>query len=152
MVGLANAEASKSLLQMFLPMTPDEKYNDIQIQRLNVPVPIPVNLAFIGDTLLLCNDLDAMKKVMDATVNKKATGLFQSFDPPLDPAVPRYNALIINPSYITNVLFPVAMMAGGVPQDIVDKIEPVTKNVKQLCITGDMRGNWLEKSTKIYLK
>lgn len=152
MVQLANAESTKGLLQMLVPTTPGETYNEVEINTIAAPIPIPLSIAFQGDMVMVSNSIDDMKKIIDLIKENKTTGLFAKLQPPLDPATPRYNAVVLNTSLVTDVVVPIAMLMGGglgEAQPIVDQVSALVREVRLL---SEMNGTWAESKVAVYLK
>ncbi len=155
-VGLANVDQVKGLLMTFglgAPGAgPAETYNGVEIWAVPFPLPTPIHYAFVKDTLVAANDLAQLKTVIDLLQSGGTTALFESLEPPLDPNVPRYGALLLKASLLTEVIVPVS---GGVRGEaepeakaIADKVPEVFREVP---MTQDVVNNWQESRMVVYL-
>lgn len=151
MISLAKPEETKGLLQMLVPAMPGEKYEDVDIQALAVPSPIPVSIAYPGDMILVSNNVDGMKKIIDLQKSKGATKFLASLEPPLDPKVPRYSAIMVNAKLISDVLIPISSLAPVIPSNVMDvaqKLAPVLHDVR---LVNEMNGDWHVNKLSVHL-
>lgn len=142
MVSLAKPDETKGLLQMLVPAMPGEKHGDVDIQQLAVPIPVQFSISYPGDMILLSNNVDGMKKIIDLQKSKGATKFLASQNPPLDPATPRYLAALVNSKLLTDVLLPLSTLGVKLPgeaQDIATKVAPALHDVR---IVNEVEGTW----------
>ncbi len=152
MVSLANPEPTKGLLQMLVPTMPGETHNDVEISTIAAPIPVPLSIAFLDDVLLAANDTDKMKAIIDMLKEKKQSKLFASLEPPLDTAVPRFNALLVNTSLLTDVVVPMAALAGGLPPDLEPVFDEVGAELREVRMLAEIDGSWQVSRLSVYLK
>jgi len=152
LANLGNPEEAKSVIEDLSPLTPGETHEGVDISTLALPLPIPLFLAFPQDTIVLGNDKENLKIIIDHIKNKTASGLFASLDPPLDPATPRYSAIVINTKLITDVVIPLSGLAGGIPPEAQTYVNVVTDILRELRITKEQEGDWAEGRVSLFLK
>jgi hypothetical protein len=152
MVRLSNAESTKGLLQMLVPMMPGETYNEVEISTIAAPIPVPLSIAFVGDMVMVSNSVDEMKKIVDLNKENKYTELFAKLEPPLDAATPRYSALVVNSKLITDVVTPIASLMGGGLGEAQPVIDQVTAVAREIRVMSEMNGSWMTSKVTIYLK
>lgn len=151
MISLAKPDETKGLLQMLVPAAPGEKYGDVDIQTLAVPIPIAFNIAYPGDMILLSNSIEGMKKVIDLQKSNGKTNFLASLTPPLDPATPRAQAIMINSKLITDVLLPLSSLGVKLPGDVSEiatKLGPVLHDVR---LVNEVNGTWRVDKLSIHL-
>lgn len=156
MLALADPESTKGLLQMFIPAMPGETYTpeggqDVEISSIAAPIPIPLSIAYPGDMVLVSNNTDGMKKIIDHMAAESTSELFAALEPPLDPEVPRYNGIVFNSKLIED-LMPVVMLAGGDVRDAQPVIEQITPVVREVRAFSEMHGVWSVTNVSVYLK
>lgn len=152
LVRLSNPEPTKGLIQAFVPTMPSETYNEVDISAVQAPTPVPLSIAFPGDTLFVSNSLDKMKPVIDLLKENKTTNLFATLQPPLDPNVPRYSLLTLNASLLSDVVVPLASLAGGVPNEAKPIIDQVSSVLSEVRAVSEMAGSWQVSKVSLYLK
>jgi len=152
LMGLSNPEPTKGLIQALVPTMPSETYNEVEIGAIQAPTPVPLSIAFAGDTLFVSNSVDKMKPVIDLLKESKTTNLFAALQPPLDPNVPRYSLLMLNASLLTDVVVPLASLAGGVPEEAKPIIDQVTSVLGEVRAVSEMAGSWQISKVSLYLK
>jgi hypothetical protein len=158
MVGLANPEQTKAMIQLLAPMTPvgegegeGEGEAPGAIQQLALPLPIPIFIAFPGDTLMLSNDKDKLKSAIGMFDKKESGGLLKSLVPPIDPATPISTLLSVKSDLITKVVLPLSSLTGGgIPPQFQDPINKVTSALKEVRMVNFMQGTWMEGSLALY--
>jgi hypothetical protein len=143
MAAMSNPEQTKGLIKSLAAITPQETYNEIEIGRLTVPLPISPLVAFAGDTLVLATNLDKLKATLDAFKAAGPSAFFASLDPPFQADLPRYGALIIHSDLVSNLL-QFGLAAGAIPPEYQKILEKVAQVVKDLRATSDVRNNWQE--------
>lgn len=145
MLGLANPENTKATLQAFVPQLAGggENYNNVDIASVQLPLPVPLKLAFVEDVLLASTDEAALKGIIDLLQEKKTSALFESLDPPLDPATPRYSALVLKTSLVAQAVQMFAPMAGGVPPEAQAGLDAFQGLVRDVRFMQEMDGDWL---------
>jgi hypothetical protein len=154
LAGISNVDKAKSLLQTLvpaMPAMPAEPYNGVDISTLPIPM-MPLHFAFAENTLAICNDLDKLKGIIDMVKGTTTSKLFASLDPPMDPATPRYFAMLVKSSLIPGVMTPLAIfmpsISPGLQGPMVDRLIGV---VRELRMTKDLKGSWIEGRLTIHL-
>lgn len=152
MLSLSNPEPTKGLLQMLVPMMPDESLKDYGISSVAAPIPVPLSIAFEGNMVLVSNNVDGMKKIIDLSRTQTTSGLFAALDPPMDPDTLRYQALVLNTKLITEIVMPLMSLAGGMDpktQPVVDAVGGVVREVRMV---SEMDGTWNKGVLTVDLK
>lgn len=154
MVNLADPEATRNMLQAMLglPMQPDESYKDVGIMQLEM-VPTPegqeIHFAFPGDTMLISNDLDSMRAIIDEFQAGETSGYLTSLEPALEPDVPRYFLLVLDDALLTDVLIPVLAVQGK--DEMVEQLAAETDSlIDQIRVSSEVRGDWVENRAAVY--
>jgi len=152
MASLKDPKATKELLDTVAPMTPADPHNDVEIFMLALPAPIPVYITFPGNTLLLSNNADEMKVLMDRLASGEASTLFASLDPPLDPATPRQGLLLVDSKLLSDVVIPLSSFVGGVPAEYQMPVNKTVEILREIRITSEVKDNWATGSLALHLK
>jgi hypothetical protein len=151
LAGVGNVDSAKALLQSLVPAIPAEPYNGVDISTLAIPM-MPLHFAFVENTLALSSDLDKLKGIIDMVKGKTTSKLFASLDPPMDPATPRYFAMLVKSGLITGVMAPLAIfmpsISAGLQGPTVDSLIGV---LRELRMTKDLKGSWVEGRLTIHL-
>ena len=153
MASLKDPKATKELLDTVAPMTPADPHNDVEIFMLALPAaPIPVYITFPGNTLLLSNNADEMKVLMDRLASGEASALFASLDPPLDPATPRQGLLLVSSNLLSDVVIPLSSLVGGIPTEYQMPVNKTVEILREIRITSEVKDNWATGSVALHLK
>jgi hypothetical protein len=143
LAGIANVDKAKALLQTLVPAMPAQPYNGVDISTLPTMM-MPFHFAFVDNTLALCVDLDKLKGIIDMVKGKTTSKLFASLDPPLDPATPRYFALLVKSSLIADIVTPLAMFVPSISPGLQGPLwDTVIGVVRELRMTKDLKDNWV---------
>ncbi len=152
MIGLANPEPTKGLLQMLVPMQVSEKHNEVDINQIQAPIPIPISLAFAGDMVLLSNDTEKMKGIIDLATEERTSGLLAGMEPPLSADTPRYSAFVLNTSLFSDVLLPLNAILNFLPAEAQPIMEQVSSVLRELRFFSEMDGSWISTKLSLYLR
>ncbi len=153
MVGLANPENTKAFLQMIIPSAQAEVYKETPINNIEgVPTPIPLSITYVGDMMLLTNNVDKMKAVIDLVKDNKTTSMMTGLVPPLDPATPFYSALLVNASLWTDVVAPLNNILNFMPAEAKPIADQVTSIVREIRMMSEMDGTWQSSHLTIFFK
>ncbi len=152
LAGLSKPDVAKGMLEMFAQLTPQDPYKNVEITLLSLPLPMPFYLAFAGDLLIVANDLEKIKGVIDLNEAKKASNFFASLDPALDPAHPMLGAMLVKSSIVTEVVIPMLSMFGGVPAEMQMPIDKTTSVLREIRMVKDLNGSWVESRLSLLLK
>jgi len=154
LAGIANVDKAKTLLQTLvpaMPAMPAEPYNGVDISTLAIPM-MPFHFAFVENTLALCVDLDKLKGIIDMVKGKTTSKLFASLDPPMDPATPRYFAMLVKSSLITGIMTPLAIFMPSISSGLQGPtVDSLIGAVRELRMTKDLKGSWVEGRLTIHL-
>ncbi|HOZ47774.1 MAG TPA: hypothetical protein PLO37_21990 [Candidatus Hydrogenedentes bacterium] len=150
-LSMGDPENTKPLLQMLVPMAPGETYNGIDIMSVAVPLPVALSIAFPQDLVLVSNDLEAMKGMLDLIQSGGSSTLFQALDPPIDATVPRYSALVLKTDMIAQVAPQVGMLAGGLPPEATMAVDALTKLVREVRASQELVEGWQRSCFTVYL-
>ncbi|MFP4499582.1 MAG: hypothetical protein ACLFTT_01155 [Candidatus Hydrogenedentota bacterium] len=153
MVQLTNPEATKGLLQLFVPTMPDETYKDVQINDIVAgEVPVPLSLAYLDDAVLVSNNIEEVKRIIDLFAAGEDSDLFASLEPAMDPARPRYSALVMKPQLWTDIVMPLSMLFGAVPDEADMIASQVAARVDEMRLVGEQIDTWSVSSLSMFLK
>ena len=154
LAGIANVDKAKTLFQTLvpaMPAMPAEPYNGVDISTLAVPM-MPFHFAFVDNTLVLCAGLDKLKGIIDMVKGKTTSKLFASLDPPMDPATPRYFAMLVKSSLITGIMTPLAIFVPSISSGLQGPtVGRLIDAVRELRMTKDLKGSWVEGRLTIHL-
>ena len=152
LAGLTNKDQAKTLLDGFVPTSAGEEYNGVQILNVVYPIPmVTIYLAYVDNNLVVATDVPAMKSLIDRLQGKTPPALFAALDPPVDPAVPRQALVVIKSQLLTDVVIPLSAFAGGLGQ-AQQPVDTVTKVLRELRVTNEVKQNLYESSLTVYLK
>jgi len=152
MIGLAKPDETKALLSMLVPAMPGEAHNEVDIAQLAVPSPIQFSIAYPGDMILLSNNIDGMKSIIDLSKGNKTTKFLTSLNPPLDPATPRSSALVLNAKLLTDVLIPITSLGVSLPDYIDGVLKTAGPGLDELRIVNELDGGWRVNKISIEVK
>lgn len=152
MISLQEPEAAKGMLSMLVPTMPAETYNEEEIKSIAAPIPVPLAMATPGDMLLISNNMDGMKKIIDLKKANGTTKLMASLKDPMKPETPRYQALMLKSALLSDVVVPLAALAGGLPPDVAPVVTNLTGSVDEVRFASEMRENWAVNQFTTYLK
>lgn len=141
------------LTTMGMSLEPVEEFEDIEIYTIPLPLQIGVYYAFAEDLLLLADDLDLLKSSLDLIKRQAVTGFFASFDPPYDPAQPRYNALVLDDGFIRQVLLPLSVGARTPEDDPLSAtLLKAEQGIRQVRASRTVESGWRVGRVTVYLK
>jgi hypothetical protein len=152
MIALADPEAAKGLLNMLVPTMPAETHAEEEIKSIAAPIPVPLAMATPGDTLLVSNNTDGMKKIIDLVKSNGTTEFFSSLGDPLAGDTPRYLAMLLKSALITDVVVPLSALGGGLPEDIAPTVNQLTASVDEVRYVYELQENWATAQFTLYLK
>jgi len=152
LVSLSSPDATRALLQMFVPAEVEESHHEVEILRVEAPAPLPVFAAFSGNLLLASNDIEQMKAVLDRQREGGAPGVFEALDPPLNPETPRYSVLLLKSSLISDVIIPLSALQGGLPPAWEQGLRTFADNVQELRAVSAIEGGWAVQDLTLTLR
>lgn len=155
-VALKDTEQTKGLLQMLgLPLAPIETFNDVQI--LGPPETVSgmpaLYCAFPQGKLLVATDLDLMKDTLRRMEKGGDAPFLAGLTPPLDPATPRYSAMVIKSEFLEGLADLVLPLGGGMmDQQAAGAIRRVIGRIAEIRSSQEVVGDWQRGSTVLYLR
>lgn len=152
MIALADPDAAKGLLGMLVPTMPAETHNDEEIKSIAAPIPVPLAMATPGDMIIVSNNVDGIKKLIDLSKSKGKTEFFSKLNDPLKPDTPRYLALLLKSALITDVVVPLSALGGGLPEDIAPTVNSASSTVDELRFMYELQDSWAVNQFTLYLK
>jgi len=152
MISLQEPEAAKGMLGMLVPTMPAETYKEEEIKSIAAPITVPLAMATPGDMLLISNNMDGMKQIIDLKKANGSTKLLSSLKDPMKPETPRYQALMLKSALLSDVVVPLAALAGGLPPDVAPVVNNLTSSVEEVRFASEMRDNWAVNQFTTYLK
>lgn len=131
-----------------------EEHNGAQINKVTIPSPIPVVWAFADDVLIVSNDPEGIKGMIDRVKAKQASNFFASQAPPIDPSVARYSGFFLRSSLYTDVVRPIAtlMAAGTIPPEVDGIFTELAKIVRDMRVMAEMNGTWYDSRMSLMLE
>jgi hypothetical protein len=176
MVALNNPEMSKGLFQMLIPSMPVETYkgpegstaaaasaeseagspSDIGSEGVDIfgiaaPIPIPLSIAYPGNVVLVSNNVDGMKAIIDLMRAKKSSNLFSTLDPKIPSDTPMYAGALVNTQLLEDIK-PVLALAGRDASQAQPILDRITENVREVRLFSEMQGTWAHAILHAYLK
>ena len=70
----------------------------------------------------------------------------------MKPETPRYQALMLKSALLSDVVVPLAALAGGLPPDVAPVVTNLTGSVDEVRFASEMRENWAINQFTTYLK
>ncbi|MBI4556044.1 MAG: hypothetical protein HY706_00545, partial [Candidatus Hydrogenedentes bacterium] len=153
MLGVKDVNQAQGFLQMFgMPVQSDEKHAEVDVMTFPLPLPVPLYYAFPGQVLLVADDLDQIKAAIDLIKTGGNSRLFETLDPALDAAAPRYSVFLVKGKIIDDVIKPAkAAFEVSVEPRADPVLDKVTQLLKEVRVTQEVRDNWLEGRMTISL-
>jgi hypothetical protein len=152
MAGLTDAEQAKKLMEGIVPTSAGEDYNGVSILNVMAPIPmVTIRMAYVGSDLVVGTDVPAMKGAIDRLQGKTPGALFAALDPPIDAASLRQGLLLVKSQLLTDVVVPLSAFAGGLGE-AQQPIDMVTKMLREVRATNEVKQNLYESNATIYLK
>ena len=151
LLGLAQPESTKGLLQMFVPMQGGVDYEGFSIGKLPTPLGLDINLSFVDNFLLASTSEEGAKAIIDLHKAQKASALFASLDPPLDIETPVYQTIVFNSAMIEQAMGAAAMLPTA-PATMDPGMTRIVNAIRELRVVGAMEGTWLTSRATVYLK
>ncbi len=151
LLGLARAEATQGLLQMFVPMEGVMEHKGFTINTVAVPAPVPLYMSFVDDFAVAASSLEGMKTVIDNHVDKKLSGAYAKMTPPFDMSVPRYQAVTLNTQGLHEAVSATVASMGGDMGDSGEMVEGVVKALREVRSVSELDGHWLVGRVSLFL-
>jgi len=151
LLGLARAEATQGLLQMFVPMEGVMEHKGFTINTVAVPAPVPLYMSFVDDFAVAASSLEGMKTVIDNHVDKKLSGAYAKMTPPFDMSVPRYQAVTLNTQGLHEAVSATVASMGGDMGDSGEMVEGVVKALREVRSVSELNGHWLVGRVSLFL-
>lgn len=141
----------KGLLDVLVPSEGEpEKYREVDIKKVAVPSPIPVNIAMVNDLVVACNNVDVIKGIIDLVLDNGTSNYLKSLNPPVDPEVPKYTFISLQSKLFLDVIFPLMSILGKDLGSAQRDVEAVLKEVRELRILSEKKGGLLEGQVVAY--
>ena len=150
MLGLAQPEATKGILQMFLPMEGGVEHKGYTINSVPIPAPISLHLSFVDDFILAGTSEEGLKAIIDHHVAKEASGLFAAMEPPFDIDLPRYQALNFSTALLGDALESTANSFGGDIEDAESITNLIIAILRELRAAKELNGGWMNGRMTLY--
>lgn len=151
LLGLSQPDATKGLLQMFVPMPDSVEYEGYSIGKIAAFPGLDISLSFVDNFLAAGTTEDGVKAIIDLHKAQKASPLFASMEPPLDIEMPVYNTVVFNSAMIEQALG-VAAMLSMAPAQPDPSIARITNAIREVRAVGALEGTWLTSHFTVYLK
>jgi len=151
LLGLAQPDATKGLLQMFVPMQGGVDYEGFSIGKIPTPIGLEVNLSFVDNFLLASTSEDGAKAIIDLHKAQKASPLFASLEPPLDVEKPVFQTMFFNSAMIEQAMGAAAMLPTA-PATMDPGMTRIVNAIRELRVVSAMEDSWLTSRATVYLK
>lgn len=143
MVQIANTPGAQILLQMAPQVDHDAPYRDVQVKALGVPFYLPIYFVLVNDALILSNSDEGIRGVIDLIKDGQTSGFFEKLNPPIPPDAPIYQAFLIKPSLYTEIVEPLAPLAGrSLPSEAEDAFSTAARLFEDIRFLNEMQGSW----------
>jgi hypothetical protein len=153
LVDVADEAALRELLASFgMSLQEVETYNDVALLQVPAPLPSPIHAAIFDNTLVIANNLDRLKGLVDGAKSGSTGPLFEGLNPPLKGGTARYNAFIVRNSLYHEVVKPLVMMQGGT--DIaaeMPELEQAMQVFRELRMDMAVDGDWVNQAVTVYM-
>ena len=140
------------LLQLFVPTMPGETHNGVEIADVAAGLPVALSMAFVGNAVLVSNNMDEIKRIIDLQAGEGDSGLFASLDPPMDAKQPRYSVFMVKTKLYTDVILPLTMLFGGVPDEADMVLGQISGKISELRAVSEMRDAWAVSAVSFMFK
>ncbi len=143
--GKGSESSLKSFLDVMVPSegTP-EKHREVEIKKIAVPTPIPINLTMVNDLVVVCNNVDIIKNIIDLVLDNGSSNYLKNLNPPVDPETPRYAFVSLQSKLFLDVVFPLLSIfgkdLGGAQRDV----EAVLREVREFRLFSEKKGGLVE--------
>lgn len=151
MARLRNPEQAREFLKDKLPLIEQETHNEVTINMVSVPSPIPLYASYVGDVLVLGNELSGLKGMIDRIKGNGATAFFDNQRPPLERAQPYYGILLIRSELVTNVVQPYFGMLP-IPAQVTTGVQNGANIIDSIRAATRLNGTWYEQVLRVDLK
>ena len=149
LAALANSAQTKQMISALVPLAPVEGSKDTF--TVTTPLPVPVYLAFAGDIAVLSNDLEKLRATAGLAENKSGSAYISLLQPPFDPSIPRYGALVFNTALLPSLLAPFSV-SGAVSPETLGTLTGASQVLREVRVMVEVRDGWLEKRLTVFLK
>lgn len=154
MLALKEPESAKGFIKIIAGqyLIPGETHNEVEINSIAAASPIPFSVAMPDDLIVISNNVDAIKSIIDLNKAGGQTDFFSSLDPALSANTPRYNAAVIQSKLLSDVVIPLSALAGGIPDEYAPVAKVLSEDVKEVRLLNEMDGTWSTGSLQVLLK
>lgn len=154
MATLATPEATRGMMNMFVPTQPGELYREVQIEDVAAPgAPFPVSMIMLDDLLIVSNNVDGLKKIIDLQKDNQTSGYLSQLNPPLDPTAPRFSAFVLDTRLLSDFVLPLStQLMGGLGGEADATVNTVAGTVDQIRAVNEIRGDWVVSEFQVQLK
>ena len=155
LLDLANAEEVKGMLSMTLQGMPAETYNNVELMKLSMPLPVSVSFGYVGNTLALATDLGQLKTIIDLFQSGNKSEFMPSLRPPIDPNAPLYSMFIARGELVTEFLktpLMQAQLSTSVSSGPLIALRKVEQTIDEIRMTKNVNKDWQESRLTVKLK
>lgn len=150
-IRVSNVEQVTGLLNMLVPTMEDETYREIAFKKVAVPSPIPITMVMVQDLVLVSNNVDVLKKMVDLVLDKGNSNYLESLKPPVDNSLPRYSFISLQSKLFLETIFPLMSILGKDLGDAQADVQKVLNVIRELRIYNEKKGNLLEGKVIAYM-
>ncbi len=140
---LADTEGAEIFLQMAPQTDYETPYRDIQIKEIQAPLPIPIYFAVVENALIISNDVEGIRGIIDLSKDAKTSGLFETLTPPIPVTMPLYQAFMVKLSLYSDIISPLAAIMGqALPGDLTPIMDTAAGLFENIQIRNGMEDTW----------
>ncbi|MCX8064961.1 MAG: hypothetical protein N3G21_07290 [Candidatus Hydrogenedentes bacterium] len=146
-----NAEMLKGFLDTMVPVAEEpEKHREVEIKKVALPSPVPVNLAMVKDVVVVSNNADIIKGTIDLVLDGGSSDYLKGLTPPVDAEIPRYTFVSLQSKLFLDVIFPLMSILGKDLGGAQRDVESVLKQIRELRIMSEKRDGLVEGQIIFY--
>lgn len=121
-----------------------EMYNNVAIKRVGF-VDDPPYFALGRNTFFLASDGDMLKAALEDVLAEAPSGVFETFDPEIDPDQSRYAALFVKPALFETMGMKMLNIEGS------EMLGQWASQIDAAQVTSNLEGTWLVSSLRLEL-
>jgi len=143
-IHVSNVEQVKALLDMLVPSMQDEVYREIPVKKIAVPSPIPIAMVMVEDKVVVSNNTDVLKKMIDLVLDKQSSNYLANLNPPVDAGVPRYSLISIQSKLFLDTIFPLMSIMGQNLGGMQMEVEKALAEIREIRLINEKKDGLLE--------
>jgi len=152
MMGLKDVEQARVMLQLFVPSTEVETYNNVKILAASGNMPVPVNYALTSQALLVSNDVDGLKAAIERLQTGEKSDLLDNVGGDFSNGKAYYSGFYVDDAIFSDVVLPVADLMGASTPSMEREGRRYTDVIDEISMSKGMQGKWMDGRITIRLK